>query len=100
MALQYCGGYEIRHLATGPEEAKRVLRAAAITVSVLAIVCYAFKAPVARGFVIGVIPLGAVLLLLQRALVRRLVAAQRERGAGRTASSPSAPPSRWPACSP
>jgi exopolysaccharide biosynthesis polyprenyl glycosylphosphotransferase len=81
VALQYCGGYEIRHLATGPEEAKRVLRATAITVSVLAIACYAFKAPIARGFVIGVIPLGAVFLLAHRALVRRVVAAQRERGA-------------------
>ncbi len=80
VALQYCGGYEIRHLATGPEEAKRVLRATAITVSVLAIACYAFKAPIARGFVIGVIPLGAVLLLVHRALVRKVVASRRDRG--------------------
>src|SRR5664279_5186825 len=41
IALQAAGGYEIRHLATGPEEVKRVLRASALTASVLAIACYA-----------------------------------------------------------
>ncbi len=80
IALQYCGGYEIRHLASGPEETKRVLRASALTVSVLAIVCYAGRLPIARGFVIGVIPLGAALLLIARSLVRRVVARRRRRG--------------------
>ena len=80
VALQASGGYEIRHLATGPEEAKRVLRASAITVSVLAIACYATKTGVARGFVVGVIPTGFVLLLIGRALVRALVRARRETG--------------------
>ncbi|MBE7194200.1 MAG: hypothetical protein INR66_17175, partial [Gordonia polyisoprenivorans] len=80
VTLQYVGGYDTRHLATGPEEAKRVLRASAATVSVLAIVCYATKTDVARGYVIGVLPLGAVLILLERALVRRFVARRRLRG--------------------
>lgn len=79
-ALQYCGGYEIRHIATGPEEMKRVLRASALTLSLLAIGCYATKTPVARGFVVGVIPLGALFLLTARALVRRYVEAQRAKG--------------------
>jgi exopolysaccharide biosynthesis polyprenyl glycosylphosphotransferase len=80
VALQAVGGYEIRHLATGPEESKRVLRASAITVSVLAIVCYATKTELARGFVVGVIPSGFVLLLLGRAIVRAVVQTHRERG--------------------
>ena len=80
VTLQACGGYEIRHLATGPEEAKRVLRATAFTVSVLAIVCYATKTQVARGFVVGVIPTGFILLLVGRALVRALVRSRRETG--------------------
>ncbi len=80
VALQGSGGYEIRHLATGPEEAKRVLRATAITVSVLAIACYATKTEVARGFVVGVIPTGFVLLLLGRAIIRAIVRTRRERG--------------------
>jgi exopolysaccharide biosynthesis polyprenyl glycosylphosphotransferase len=80
VALQACGGYEIRHLATGPEEAKRVLRASSVTVSVLAIVCYATKTELARGFVVGVIPTGFFLLLIGRALIRALVRARRENG--------------------
>jgi exopolysaccharide biosynthesis polyprenyl glycosylphosphotransferase len=80
VALQYSGGYEIRHIATGPEEFKRVLRASAMTLSVLAVACYATKTPVARGYVIGVIPLGAVLIILDRALMRRFVNRRRRRG--------------------
>ncbi|WP_375491216.1 sugar transferase [uncultured Jatrophihabitans sp.] len=79
-ALQYCGGYEIRHIATGAEEMKRVLRASALTLSLLAIGCYATKTPVARGFVVGVIPLGALFILASRAFVRRFVEAQRVKG--------------------
>jgi exopolysaccharide biosynthesis polyprenyl glycosylphosphotransferase len=78
--LQYCGAYEIRHLATGPEESKRLLRASAYTLSVVAVACYVLKTPVARGFVIGVIPLGALLLLSGRAAVRHIVSARRRRG--------------------
>ena len=80
VALQAAGGYEIRHLASGPEEAKRVLRASAVTVSVLAIACYATKIQVARGFVVGVIPAGVVLLLIGRAAIRSVVTARRKRG--------------------
>ena len=80
IALQYYGGYEIRHIATGPEELKRVFRASAVTLSLLAIGCYVTKTPVARGFVIGVIPLGALLIIAERAGVRRFVNARRERG--------------------
>ena len=78
VALQYCGGYEIRHLASGPEETKRVLRASALTVSVLAIISYALKLQIARGFVLGVIPLGVVLLLVGRAGVRAFVVRRRK----------------------
>lgn len=81
VALQNAGGYDVRHLVSGPEEAKRVLRASAITVGALAIVCYATKTLIARGFVIGVVPLGVVLILLARLGVRRWVRARRERAA-------------------
>ncbi|MCW2497742.1 sugar transferase, partial [Jatrophihabitans sp.] len=80
VALQSSGGYEIRHLATGPEESKRVLRASAITLSIIAIVCYATKTELARGFVVGVIPTGFFLLLMGRAIVRALVRSRRENG--------------------
>lgn len=80
IALQYVGSYDIRHLAPGPEEAKRVLRASAATVSIIAIVCYITKTPVARGFVIGVLPIGTALILLERAVVRHLVSRRRRQG--------------------
>ncbi|WP_375487848.1 sugar transferase [uncultured Jatrophihabitans sp.] len=80
VALQASGGYEIRHIATGPEELKRVLRASGLTLSVLAIGCYVTKTPVARGYVIGVIPLGAILIICGRAAIRRYVNKRRNRG--------------------
>jgi exopolysaccharide biosynthesis polyprenyl glycosylphosphotransferase len=80
IALQANGGYEIRHLATGPEEAKRVLRASGITTGVLAIISYATKVEIARGYVIGVIPVGVVLLLAGRTFVRSVVRRYRRRG--------------------
>ena len=48
--------------------------------ALLAIVCYATKTDVARGFVIGVIPAGIVLLLIGRTLVRVFVRGHRRRG--------------------
>ena len=80
VSLQTSGGYDVRHLASGPEEAKRVIRASAVTVSVLAIVCYATKTPIARGFVVGVIPAGTVLLLLNRTVLRSYVQHRRRAG--------------------
>jgi exopolysaccharide biosynthesis polyprenyl glycosylphosphotransferase len=80
IALVHYGCYEIRHLASGAEEAKRVLRASAALMMVLAVVGYAFQLPLARGFVIGVIPLGALILLVLRAAVRQFVTDRRERG--------------------
>lgn len=80
VALQAVGGYEIRHLASGPEEAKRVWRASALTASVLAIGCYATKTDVARGYVVGVIPTGIVLLTIGRTWVRRVVRQRRNDG--------------------
>ncbi|MGI8677415.1 MAG: sugar transferase [Jatrophihabitans sp.] len=80
IALQNAGGYDIRHLATGPTEAKVVLRASVVTVSVLAIYCYSTKTEVARGFVIVVIPVGIVLLFLGRAITRRYVNRRRRNG--------------------
>jgi exopolysaccharide biosynthesis polyprenyl glycosylphosphotransferase len=78
--LQNCGGYDIRHIATGPTEARILLRASAVTASVLAIYCYATKTQVARGYVVITIPVGIVLLLLFRSLVRVFVNERRRHG--------------------
>lgn len=80
VALQNSGAYDIRHLAVGPTEAKAVLRGSAIAVSVVAVLCYATQISIARGFVIGVIPLGVCLLLTLRGCVRFYVMRRRNRG--------------------
>jgi exopolysaccharide biosynthesis polyprenyl glycosylphosphotransferase len=80
IALQSAGGYDVRHLATGPTEARLVIRASAVTASVLAIYCYATKTEVARGFVVIAIPVGVLLLLLGRAATRRFVNRRRLAG--------------------
>jgi exopolysaccharide biosynthesis polyprenyl glycosylphosphotransferase len=80
LALQHAGGYEIRHLATGPTEAKVVLRASAIAAGTLAICCYATKIQVARGFLVAVIPCGIVLLLAGRTCARWFVNRRRRHG--------------------
>lgn len=79
-ALQACNGYEIRHLATGPEEAKRVLRASVLAVGFIALVSYVADSPVSRGYVTYVLPIGAVLLLIERAIARTLVGRHRKAG--------------------
>lgn len=80
VALQASGGYELRHLATGPEEAKRVLRASIITAGLVAIVCYATKTDIARSYVVATIPVGFVLLITGRTAIRAVVRSHRQRG--------------------
>jgi exopolysaccharide biosynthesis polyprenyl glycosylphosphotransferase len=80
LVLQNIGGYDIRHIATGPTEARIMLRASAITVSIIAIYCYATKTQVARGYVVITIPAGIALLLLGRTITRIFVSKLREHG--------------------
>jgi exopolysaccharide biosynthesis polyprenyl glycosylphosphotransferase len=80
VTLQHAGGYEIRHLATGPTEAKVVLRASVIAAGALAICCYATRTQVARGFVVAVVPFGIAALLLGRTCARWLVNRRRRNG--------------------
>jgi exopolysaccharide biosynthesis polyprenyl glycosylphosphotransferase len=74
------GGYEVRHLSAGAEEFKRVTRATAVLAGLIAFVCYLLKYPLARGFVAGAIPIGLVLLLGGRYLLRQHVKRVRKRG--------------------
>lgn len=78
--LQGCGSYELRRLGSGVNEAKLVLRAAAMTIGVLAVYCYATKTGIARGFVVIAIPVGTGLQLLGRTFVRRYARRHRQHG--------------------
>ncbi|HVQ90691.1 MAG TPA: sugar transferase [Mycobacteriales bacterium] len=79
--LAAADAYRIRYLGAGAEEYKRVATGTFWAWGVTAVGCYAGKVEVARGFVLLALPVGLILLLTGRALVRaRLVAG---RGAGR-----------------
>ncbi|HSY16478.1 MAG TPA: sugar transferase [Jatrophihabitantaceae bacterium] len=78
MAAMRC--YEVRHLSVGAEEFKRVFRACAITAGLLGCACYVTRTDIARGYVAGVLPLGAALILLGRLVCRRAVHGRRAHG--------------------
>ena len=81
VALQDCGGYEIRHLATGPGGAQ----AGPARERHHASACWPSPAtrprpPIARGYVIGVIPLGVVLIVHRARRGAALRQSRRNRG--------------------
>ncbi|MDY6055327.1 sugar transferase [Micrococcus sp.] len=76
-ALAIDGSRDIRILGVGAEEYKRVLRATLYLFGFVAIVSFAFGIEVARGYIGLALPLGVVLLLLGRFLVRGWVARRR-----------------------
>ena len=78
LALSRC--YELRFLTEGPEEYKRVGNASLRLFGVLGFLAYATKTDVARGFVLVFFPLGLLLLLTGRWIVRLLLARAREEG--------------------
>ncbi|GAC1611905.1 MAG: sugar transferase [Mycobacteriales bacterium] len=79
LALSRC--YESRFVGSGTEEFRRIGNASVRVVAVVALVCFAFKLDVARGFVAIVLPLGLVFLLTARYVARVLL--YRARRAGR-----------------
>jgi exopolysaccharide biosynthesis polyprenyl glycosylphosphotransferase len=73
--------YEARFVGSGTDEYKRIGNASIRVVAVVALVCYAFKLDVARGFVAVVLPVGLALLLVGRYTARMML--YRARRAGR-----------------
>ena len=78
LALTRC--YEMRFLAEGAEEYKRVGNASLRLFGVLAFAAFATKTDVARGFVLLYMPLGLTALLVGRWVVRVRLARAREHG--------------------
>lgn len=71
--------YNMEIIAIGTDEYRRVVRATFFTFGALAIVLVLLRWQVARGFLAVALPLGLVLLLIERLLVRRWVLARRRR---------------------
>jgi exopolysaccharide biosynthesis polyprenyl glycosylphosphotransferase len=80
--LAAADAYRIRYLGAGAEEYKRVATGTFWTWGATAVACYAGKVEVARGFVLLALPLGLILLLAGRALVRARLVAERAAGRG------------------
>ena len=73
--------YEPRFLGVGSEEFRRVLNAAVRLVALVAVISYATKAEVARGYLLVLFPTATVLTLIGRVLARGRL--HRMRRAGR-----------------
>jgi exopolysaccharide biosynthesis polyprenyl glycosylphosphotransferase len=81
MALASAGCYELRHLASPVEEYRRLLRASAVMIGLLAVVAVLADFDLHRRVLLIDVPLGLLLLAVGRTLVRRMVNIQRCRGA-------------------
>jgi exopolysaccharide biosynthesis polyprenyl glycosylphosphotransferase len=81
--LAAADAYRVRCLGTGAEEYKRVAAGTFWAWGVTAVGCYAGKVMVARGFVVVAAPLGLLLLLGGRALLRAWLRAARAAGRAR-----------------
>lgn len=80
LALQHAGAYDLRKVSTGIQEVRRVIQSAATLAGSVAIVAYLTQILIARTFVAIVIPVGALLQIFFRFVVRRGVYARRARG--------------------
>jgi exopolysaccharide biosynthesis polyprenyl glycosylphosphotransferase len=78
--LAYSRVYEPRMLGIGTEEFRRVTSATFRTFGAVAIISYLLKLEVARGFVAIALPLGFVLLIAVRFLLRLRLQGARRRG--------------------
>lgn len=80
LCVHAVGGYEIRRISTGTSEYQRVLRAALNLAGSVAILGYLAAMPMARTFLLTVIPLGALLMVVARYAGRKIVYRRRGRG--------------------
>jgi exopolysaccharide biosynthesis polyprenyl glycosylphosphotransferase len=80
VAVRLAGGYDSRFIGLGPDEFRRVLNAAVSLTAGLAIVSYATKMEIARGYVAIALPTVAALDLLARFWLRKRLHAARRAG--------------------
>jgi exopolysaccharide biosynthesis polyprenyl glycosylphosphotransferase len=78
--LMLCRAYQPRYIGVGYEEFKGVLRAGFIFTATLAILAYATKTEVARGYVVMAMPLGTFLNLVARYRLRKWLHRKRWNG--------------------
>jgi exopolysaccharide biosynthesis polyprenyl glycosylphosphotransferase len=74
-------GYDVRFIGLGSEEFRRVLNAAVSLTGAVAIVSYAVRSDIARGYLVIALPSAAVLDLIARFVLRKRLHRQRRAGA-------------------
>jgi exopolysaccharide biosynthesis polyprenyl glycosylphosphotransferase len=72
-SLHMQGAYDVRLVANGTRDYQRVIRAAAMLAGSVAVVCYLSGEVLGRTFVALVIPSGALIMLLARLGLRRML---------------------------
>jgi exopolysaccharide biosynthesis polyprenyl glycosylphosphotransferase len=75
-------GYEQRFLGTGPEEYRKVADAGLFMFTVIAVISYALRSEIARGYVFLAVPITILLTLLVRRQLRSWIYRLRARGLG------------------
>jgi exopolysaccharide biosynthesis polyprenyl glycosylphosphotransferase len=78
--LTLCRAYQPRYIGVGYEEFHRVIRAGFILTATVAILAYATKTEVARGYVVMALPLGTFLALVARYRLRKWLHKKRWNG--------------------
>ncbi|WP_131736714.1 sugar transferase [Actinomadura roseirufa] len=78
--LILCRAYQPRYIGVGYEEFHRVLRAGFIYTATLAILAYATKTEVARGYVVMAMPFGTLLAVVARYRLRKWLHRKRWNG--------------------
>ena len=78
--LALCRAYQPRYIGVGYEEFHRVIRAGFILTATVAILAYATKTEVARGYVVMALPLGTFLALVARYRLRKWLHKKRWNG--------------------
>ncbi len=79
-AAALAGAYDARFIGVGPEEFRRVLNAAVSLTAAVAIIAYATKTQVARGYVVIALPAAAVVDLAARWWLRKRLHRRRSVG--------------------
>jgi exopolysaccharide biosynthesis polyprenyl glycosylphosphotransferase len=81
LTLTLAGAYDPRFIGVGTDEFRRVLNAGAFLIAAVAIASYAFKADLARGYVVLSLPCVTVFDLFARYALRKRLHKAREQGA-------------------
>jgi len=81
ITLLFAGGYDSRFIGVGTDEFRKILNAGVFLTAAVAIASYAFKADIARGYVVVALPCVTVFDLAARYILRRRLHRLREAGA-------------------